>query len=147
MGSLSDIVIPTEEVDAGQGQTITVRGLSFLDVSTIFQDHAAVLDKLYREHVVERQEMPPADQLAKALMTESPEVVHHIIAHANDEPESTDQVAKLSGVVQMNCLFAVAALTFRSEDEVKKLMEAVISGAGVLSNLLGTVRVQSLQET
>jgi len=113
-------------------------------VSTIFQDHAAVLDKLYREHIIERREMPPADQLAKALMTEAPDVVAHIIARANDEPESFEKVAKLPGITQINALIAVAQLTFHSEDEVKKLLETVIQGAGVLSNLLGIAKGPSL---
>lgn len=146
MGSLSDIVIPTEEVEVAKGVTLTLRGLSFLDMATIFQDHAATLDKLYREHVVERQEMPPTDQLAKALMTEAPEAVAHIIAHANDEPDEAGKVAKLPGIVQVNALLAVAALTFHSEDEVKKLLETVIQGAGVLSNLLGIVKGPSLPQ-
>lgn len=140
MGSLADIAIPTEEVEVAKGVTITVRGLSFLDVSTIFRDHAAVLDKLYREHVIERHEMPPADQLAKALMTEAPDVVAHIIARANDEPELFEKVSKLPGITQVNALLAVARLTFHSEDEVKKLLETVIQGAGVLSNLLGIAK-------
>lgn len=146
MGSLADIAIPTEEVEVAKGVTLTVRGLSFLDVSTIFKDHAAVLDKLYREHVIERREMPPADQLAKALMTEAPDVVAHIIARANDEPDEYAKVSKLPGITQVNALLAIAALTFHSEEEVKKLLETVIEGAGVLSNLLGIVRVPSLPE-
>ena len=146
MGSLADIAIPTEEVEFAKGVTLTVRGLSFLDVSTIFKDHAAVLDKLYREHVIERREMPPADQLAKALMTEAPDVVAHIIARANDEPELFEKVSKLPGITQINALLAVARLTFHSEDEVKKLLETVIQGAGVLSNLLGIAKGPSLPQ-
>lgn len=146
MGSIADLVIHTEEVPVSEGVTITIRGLSFLDLSIVLQDHATVLDKLYREHVVERQEMPPTDQLAKALMTEAPDVVAHIIARANDEPESWEKVQKIPGIVQINCLVSLARLTFHSEAEVEKLMETVISGAGVLSNLLGVVKGPSLQE-
>lgn len=147
MGSLSDIIIPTEEVEVAKGVTITLRGLSFLDLSLLIQDHAVVLDKLYREHVVERHEMPPTDQLARALMTEAPDLVAQVIAHANDEPESYEKVQKLPGIVQINALIAVAALTFHSEDEVKKLLETVIQGAGVLSNLLGVAKGPSLPQT
>lgn len=147
MGSIADLIIPTEEVLVSEDITITLRGLSFLDLSVIIQDHAKILDKLYHDHIVKRQEMPPTDQLAKALMTEAPDVVAHIIAHANDEPESWEKVQKIAGIVQINCLVSVARLTFHSEAEVKKLMETVIQGAEVLSNLLGVVRNPSLQKT
>ena len=146
MGSLNDIAIPTAEVIVSPGVTITVRGLAFYDVSTILKDHAGVLDKLYREHIVERHEVPPADQLARALMTEAPDVAAQIIASANDAPEAVDKVRKLPGITQVNALLEIARLTFHSEDEVKKLLETVIEGAGVLSNLLGIVRVPSLPQ-
>jgi predicted membrane-bound dolichyl-phosphate-mannose-protein mannosyltransferase len=144
VGKLADLALPTEEINVGSGQTITVRGLSFLDVSTLFRDHAATLDKLYREHVVENREMPPADQVAKAILTESPDLVAHIIARANDEPESHPLVTRLPGITQINALLTIARLTFHSEDEMGKVLETVIEGAGVLSNLLGTVRTQGL---
>lgn len=137
MGSLADLKLPTTEVPVSDGQTLTVRGLSLTDISEIFREHAIVLEGLYQKHIVAKDEMPPADQLAKALMTEAPLVVAQLIASANDEPESDEIVGKLPIMVQANALTEVAALTFRSEAEVKELLEKLIQGSGVLSSLLG----------
>ena len=139
MGSLADLKLPSTDVPVSDGQTLTVRGLSFTDISEIFRDHAMVLEGLYQKHIVDNDEMPPADQLARALMSEAPGVVAQIIAHANDEPESSEIVERLPALVQANALAEVAVLTFRSEAEVKELLEKLIQGSGVLSNLLGIV--------
>ncbi len=144
MGSLSDLRLPTKEVPVGDDQHLTVRGLSFSDLSDIWHDHAPVLEKLYTKHIVEREEMPPADQLAKSLIAEAPGVVARIIAHANDEPESVEIVEKLPGIVQISALVEIAGLTFHSEAEVKKLLETVTQGAMALSNLLGVVKDRDL---
>lgn len=144
MGSLSDLRLPTAEVNVSDGQTITVRGLSVADISEIIREHAMVLNGLYQTHIVEKAEMPAADVLARALMTEAPEVVARIIAHANDEPESWEIVSKLPGITQINALVEVAVLTFHSEAEVKKLLETLIQGSTVLSSLLGIVGDRSL---
>ena len=147
MGSLSDLRLPTSEVFFSEDQSITVRGLSVADLSEIIRDHATVLNSIYQENIVNAGEMPAADVLARALMTEAPEVVARIIAHANDEPESWEIVKNLPTITQINGLVEVAILTFHSEAEVKKLMETLIQGSTVLSSLLGIVGDRSLPET
>ena len=147
MGSLSDLRLPTSEVFFSDDQSITVRGLSVADLSEIIRDHATVLNSIYQENIVDAGEMPAADVLARALMTEAPEVVARIIAHANDEPDSWEIVKNLPTITQINGLVEVAILTFHSEAEVKKLMETLIQGSTVLSSLLGIVGDQSLPET
>ena len=144
MSSLSDIRLPTAEIPVGGDQSLTVRGLSFSDLSDIWRDNADVLDKLYREHIVEREEMPPADELAKAVLAEAPRIVALIVAHANDEPEQSDVVSKLPGVTQIGALVEVARLTFHSEAEIKKLMETVTQGATTLNRLFGGIRDAAL---
>lgn len=142
MGSLSELTIPTTEVAVGD-KTLTIRGLSFTDMTEIFRDHAATLESLFQKHIVEKDEMPPADQLARALMSEAPAVVAQMIANANDEPDEADVVSKLPAVVQAKALAEMAALTFQSEAEVKELLEKLIQGTGVLSSLLGIVGDQT----
>lgn len=146
MGSLSDLRLPTSEVFFSEDQSITVRGLSVADLSEIIRDHATVLNSIYQENIVDAGEMPAADVLARALMTEAPEVVARIVAHANDEPDSWEIVKNLPTITQINALVEVAILTFHSEAEVKKLMETLIQGSTVLSSLLGIVGDRSLPE-
>lgn len=146
MGSLSGYQIPRTDVKVSGGQAITVRGLSVNDLVEILRDHSSVLDRLYQTHIVNSNDVPPAAHLARTLMTEAPTVVSKIIALANDEPECWEIVGQMPGLDQINCLVEVGLLTFHSEAEVKKLMETLIQGSGVLSSLLGVVGNRSLPE-
>lgn len=144
MGSLSDVTLPTEEVSVSKGQTITVRGLSLTDVALIYRRHAEALENLYQEHIVDSDELPPMDKLARVLFDTAPNAVAEIIAAANDEPEMAPEAARLPGLVQIRALITVMALTFESEEEVKNLMETLIQGSSTLSRLLSVAGNRSL---
>ena len=144
MGSISALRLPRSEVQLDDEQTLTVRGLSVFDLSEIIREHAGVLDGLYKSHIIAGEEMPSTATMAQALMMEAPDVVARIIARANDEPESWEIVSTLPGIVQIDALVEIAALTFRSEAEVKKLLETLIQGSTILSRLFKTVGDRSL---
>lgn len=147
MGKLSTFKHATKEVEVGDGQTITVRGLSVSDIGAILHDHANTLDKLYREHIVQDGEQPPEiDVLVRALMTEAPQAVASIIAHANDEPEMAEVVLTMPGMDQIKLLIAVAKLTFHSEEELGKVVEALIGGMRAITKTVNKASAQDLLE-
>lgn len=129
MGKLSTFTPVTEEVEVSGGQTITLRGLSVNDLAGILHENANTLDALYKEHIVsESEDVPDMDVLIRALMTEAPQAVGSIIAHANDEPEMADVVTQMSGMDQIKMLLAVGRLTFHSEEELGNVVTALIQG-------------------
>ena len=135
MGKLSTFTHKTTEVEVGDGQTITVRGLSITDIGAILHEHATTLDALYQEHIVGAGgETPEMDTLVKALMTEAPTAVAAIIAHANDEPDSVDIVLTMPGMDQIKLLLEVAALTFKSEEEVGNVIATLIRAMRVATS-------------
>lgn len=147
MGKLSTFKHVTTEVEVSGEQTITIRGLSVADIGAILHEHANTLDKLYQEHIVGESENPPEiDVLVRALMTEAPQAVASIIAHANDEPDSAETVLSMPGMDQIKLLIAVAQLTFHSEEELGKVVEALIGGMRSITNTINKAAGQDLLE-
>jgi len=141
MGKLSSYKPATSDIEMSNKQTITVRGLSVTDIGEIMGTHATLLNKLYQDHIVLADEAtPPAvDVLIRALMTEAPEAMASIIAHAADEPEETETVLKMPGLDQIKILMAVAQLTFHSEDELKKVVEGLIGAMQAITGTMNTL--------
>ena len=140
MGSLTDFVVPTSEVEIpGSDQTITVRGLSVEDAAGLIQVHGEQLNAVYELNIAGRSDLPPAMEIAKALMKTAPLAVAEIIALANDNPKSFSVVRKLPVPVQIEALTQIAVLTFYSESEVKKLVETVIAGSSLMTRMLTTL--------
>lgn len=148
MGKLSTFKHITEEVEVGDGQSITVRGLSITDIGAILHEHATTLDALYQEHIVGDgvSETPEMDTLVRALMTEAPQAVAAIIAHANDEPEMVDVVLTMPGMDQIKLLLAVAKLTFKSEEEVGNVVETLIQAMRVATSTANRISGQASLE-
>lgn len=128
MGKLSTFTPVTEEVEVSGDQTITLRGLSVTDFGCILRENASELDKLYKEHILDKSEdVPDMDVLIRALMTEVPQAVGSIIAHANDEPEMANVVMQMSGMDQIKMLLAIGRLTFHSEEDLGNVATALIN--------------------
>jgi hypothetical protein len=140
MGSLTDFVVPTSEVAVpGSDTSITVRGLSVEDVAGLIRVHGEELNRVYEINIQGQDDLPPAMEIAKALMVTAPLAVAEIIALANDSPKSFSIVRKLPAPVQIEALTQIAVLTFHSEAEVKKLVETVISGSSLMTRMLTTL--------
>ncbi len=152
MGKLSSYKPQTTDVEVGGDQTITVRGLSITDIAGIMQEHATTLDSLYQQHIVSPQESAPPEinVLMRALMTEAPDAAASIIAYAAGEPEQAQTVSEMPGLDQIKLLMAISALTFHSEDELKKVMEGLIVAmqaiTGAMNQLSGPTE-EALPET
>lgn len=140
MGSLSELQLPTDEVKVpGSETTISVRGLSLTDCSQLLKRHGEQLEIVYQSNIVGQDDIPPAADIAKSLMQSAPDAVAEIIALANDSPEEAKTVRKLPAPVQVEALSKIAVLTFHSEAEVKKLIETVIQGSGILTSLVNSL--------
>ena len=140
MGSLADLRLPTEEVEIpGQDVTITVRGLSLTDASEILRRHGEALTHIYQTKVADSEDLPTPSVVAQALMLTAPQAVAEIIALANDNPQAVETVRRLPVPVQIDALSKIAALTFHSEAEVKKLAGTILLGSGVLTSVIKTL--------
>lgn len=148
MGKLSTFKHVTTEVEVGDGQTITVRGLSITDIGSILHEHANTLDALYQEHIVGdgTSETPEMDTLIRALMTEAPQAVAAIIAYANDEPEMADVVLTMPGMDQIKLLLEIARLTFKSEEEVGNVVATLIHAMRVATTTANKISGQASLE-
>lgn len=144
MGKLSTFKPITSEVEVGNGQTITVRGLSITDISAILHEHANTLDSLYQEHIVGKgpSDAPEMDTLIRALMTEAPQAVAVIIAYANDEPEMAEVVMTMPGMDQIKLLLEIARLTFKSEEEVGNVVATLIHAMRVATSTANQISGQ-----
>ena len=140
MGSLSELQLPSEEVQVpGTESTISVRGLSLSDCAELLKRHGESLEAVYQKNIASQGDIPPAVDIAKSLMQSAPEAVAELIALANDEPKMSETVRKLPIPVQVEALTRIAILTFHSEAEVKKLIETVIQGSGILTGLMNSL--------
>lgn len=129
MGSLSEVIIPVEDVPISGGQTLTVRGLAYLDFGIIYEKHTTSAEEIAKIFVETKDgEMPPFDAIVKKLVTEFPEVAAEVIAIANDEPENITTARRLPAVVQTRALLAVTRLTLHSRAEVKKIVTDIMLG-------------------
>ena len=124
MGSLSQITIPTAEVllPGGGDQSLTVRGVSPEDITSIYLVHALAVDRVFARFK-DAGEMPSIDEAIKTLVADAPDLAAAIIAAANDEPDEVDAARKLPAITQITALFEITRLTFDSWAEVKKILE------------------------
>lgn len=140
MAKLSSLRIPTQDVPlaALDGEGITVRGLTFVDLTAIYRQHGAELSVIFSKFVDQGRKLTDdvVKQAIRELVSAAPEAVATAIALASDEPGETENAIRLPMLDQVNLLLAIFALTFRSEAEVKKLVETVVHALGQMNGLL-----------
>lgn len=96
---------PTETVETNGG-TITVRGLSFDDLHTLYQ----------RGHGESLAPFLTGELNIGELVTDAPALVVDVIALAADSPDAAPAIARLPIAVQTRVLAAVYRLTFGEFD-------------------------------
>lgn len=139
--SLSELQLPTEEIQIPGGGSFAVRGLAVADISSLFRHHGETLNRVY----VDRIEADDFDlaAVARELITTAPLAVAELIALAADEPETWKTVLRLPLPVQIRALEAIAALTFESEADVKNFVEAVIRGSQAVQKVVTALTAPS----
>lgn len=129
VGGLKGLRIPTRAVTVADGVVITVRGLSFTDISTLVNDYAPAMKGLFEELVgggLDEVSTSDAVKFASVLLKQAPDLAAAVIAHSSGEPESLKEAKTLPFPAQLELLEAVAQLTFATEGGAKKVLEIVI---------------------
>jgi hypothetical protein len=130
---LRDIVTARVEVPV-MGTTLSLRGLSFADLSRLVIDHRE--DFLAVVSTVQTSDEPDMGALAAKLAQTAPGLIAKVIALACDEPDLLDAAAALPGPVQLECIMAVGQLTFSEPGAFPKFMANLTglmqAGAGLV---------------
>jgi hypothetical protein len=113
---LSKLAFPSEVVHTSGG-ALELRSLSFADMTALYSRHAA--------------------RAEEAFAMVMPEIVADVIAFAAGEPEMASVALRLSPPVQLEAIEKIAKLTFKSEEDAKKVLEGVVRMMNVATNLLG----------
>ncbi len=125
--ALTDIVFPTRKVDAGDGQSFTVRGLCFDDLAFLMQEDPTGIDELVKR--IQAGELPEEvskGQIAKIIMN-LPKLPALIIACASDDssPEAVAIARRLPVPVVITALLDIVQLSFEPYGGVKKFVAAL----------------------
>lgn len=150
MGRLSELQIPTSPVETPAG-VFAVRGLSLEDIVNLYNEHTEQAGSLFDQFnkwaaAEDGEDLPPLDQFLTLLISQAPILVARIIAKAADEdtPAGLMMARRLDPLSQSITLEKIGKLTFRSEEDVKKMLALVIRHA---KNLVQALLRQSSSPT
>lgn len=138
---LLDLKIPTTQVET-PGGSFAVRGLSLEDFVNLHHEHTAefgsVFDQFRNWASSEGDDLPPLEEFCAKLLYQAPVLAARVIAMAANEnnPEGLAQARQLPPIAQAEALQAIGRLTFRSEDDVKKVLALVIAQVKALTAAL-----------
>lgn len=144
---LRELKIPTVKVAVGEpsdNNYLDVRGLAVEDLTILATSLGPQMAMLYGAVMTKAkdfQEDPDEFDMTSAILgalKDVPELVASCIALATDDfSEETVAIArKLNALDQVALIEAIFALTFRSESEVKKVVESI---AGAITRLALTL--------
>lgn len=135
---LMDYTVPSTDITLAPGKdgkpavSMTVRGLSFADLSTLIVKYGPQLimiyGKVFAEAKAGKLDGARVGEMIQTTLVDCPELMAHILVLASDTtptPEALALARKLPPGVQLESLLAVTEHTFVSEAEVKKLIEIV----------------------
>lgn len=114
------------EFALGDGETHSVRGLSFEDISMLVQHHLPDLEELFDLFAnISEQSDDQFETVVVNLLQRAPGLAANIIAVAGDEPDAPQQAAMLPAPLQMEMLLKIGDFTFQEVGGVKKGMESI----------------------
>lgn len=134
--SLKDLQIPKSDVSLPDGSSFAVRGLSFVDMKTLFAKYGSDMTEFFDLLTASRDgdlNVEDAGMLAATLLNQAPAMAAEAIAMAADEPDAFGTVLSLPFPVQTDALVVIGRMTFGTEGGVKKFLQTV-------SVLLGSLR-------
>lgn len=141
--SLKGIKIPKSKVSIPGGGSFTVRGLSFVDLRTLFikygEDMSAFFDLVVNTKDMASLDVEDAAGLAAILIERAPALAAEAIAIAagdggESDPESFETALQLPFPVQVDALQAIGKATFGTEGGVKKFLQTAKSLLGNLQD-------------
>lgn len=114
------------EFALGDGQALSVRGLSLEDISMLVQHHLPDLEELFDLFsTIAEQTDDQFETVVVNLLQRAPGLAANIIALAADEPDAPKEAAMLPAPLQLEILLKVGNFTFEEVGGVKKGMESI----------------------
>lgn len=127
---------PIRETASSGKLSISVRGLSLVDLSQILATHSEDLDgilALYDQYGNGDFTNIAFGRYMTNLLTDAPALAAHAIALAMDEPEMVERAQRLPIGLQLEALKTISRLTMVEVGGIKKLFEMLRNVAGNLS--------------
>lgn len=138
---LLDITFPTAQVET-PGGSFAVRGLSLEDMVILMNAHQAEVGTLFDQFrdwaMTEGDDKPPVGQFVAIVASQAPALIGRIIAMAADadSPKGIEHARKLPPSDQAQALEKIGHLTFRTEEELQKMIGLAIRGLNQLTKAL-----------
>ena len=138
---IRDIVILTDTVKVDEKVSFEVRGLSLNDLMLVAFDYGPQISTVFAK--MQAGDFDTADLRGAVLdaSREFPDLLAALICMAADdyEPEIVQRIKKVQAHVTADAIEKVFTLTFRSEADVKKLVESLtrmfVAGTATLSQV------------
>lgn len=124
---LKDLKLLRDTVEIPGGESFSVRGLSYADLTQLLGKHGEVLSEFFQAVVNGDVQAAPEDfgVLAGNVVMRAPAMAADIICLATDEaddPEAFGIALSLPFPKQTEALSKIGKLTFATEDDVKKFL-------------------------
>ena len=148
---LRNIVIARRRIDLGDNQAFEVRGISLFDIMSVLNEYGPQMALMFGKVMAQKAEKGGLDNAAvrKAISDvsgEFPDVLAAVIALASDDytPETIEIAKQLPMMSQIAAVEAIFALTFKSEGDVKKLIESLTEMMVAATGTLKTAMLSPL---
>ena len=126
---LKHLKLKAEPVELPDGESFTVRGLSFADISVLYAKYAsevsAFFDLMARGKAEGVVDVEGAAMLAADFIRKAPALAAEAIAIASGSPEDFEIALTLPFPVQIEALKKIGLCTFGSEGTAKKFLQTV----------------------
>lgn len=149
---LRNIVISRERIDLGDGQSFEVRGISLFDIMSVVNDYGPQMALMFGKVMAMKASGGRFDNAAvkKAIADvsgEFPDVLAAALALASDDytAEAIAVAKQLPMMKQIEAVEKVFGLTFRSEGDLKKLVESLVEMMSATNGALMTAMRSPLQ--
>lgn len=133
--SLADIQIPRDEVTF-RGESLSFRGLSLNDFSTLMRGHMEELSTLfdmYDNAETRDTAISQSAHFAIKIVKEAPNMVAQLIVLASDSPQEHIEHAKRFPLpLQVECVRCIINVTFEEAGGAKKFLDSLM---GMVTNL------------
>lgn len=142
MGLLTELGYPTEEVTLYGDKKLPLRGLALDDILKLARLHGPALAELYQRIMADPEgfSLDDTKTVVMDLMEHAPAVAADVIALSADEPGAAHVARKMVFSKQLECLTVIGRLTFQTEEDVKKALEAIIQMAKGMSQTVAVAR-------